>query len=394
MLLFAAIAAGAVWWGHFAPERTAQSERGVRTVAVEAAELARGRVEETVRLTGSLEANATVTVQTGTAGRLEDVRFAVGDAVPANAVVARIASQEQQAAVRRAQAVVLVARAREDEAREDLGRMERRLERSQRLYDRNAISEAELDEGRAEVAIRRARVALAEAEVSERSAELAAEQARLDEFTVKAQGLENGGFRVSERYLDPGANVAANTPVLSLVATHPVRLALNAPERDHVRIEPGQPVEARFDAWPGRSFEGEVARVAPVIDRDSREGRVEVLIPNPEGVLRPGMFARVGVRVDVRENAIMAPMDSLVRRDGIEGLFLADGESGTARFVAVETGVETGDYVEIREATLDGPVITAGRHLIDDGTAISVRSIAESAPSSPGDTVLGEGLFQ
>lgn len=126
------------------------------------------------------------------------------------------------------------------------------------------------------------------------------------------------------------------------------------------------------DALPERVFTGTVARIAPLLRETSREARVEIDMPNTEGLLKPGMFVRVEIEFASRKEATVVPVSALIRRDGQQGVFVADLEERRARFVPVTLGIMEGGRAEVAEPHLDGWVVTLGQHLLEDGSAIVI----------------------
>ena len=102
---------------------------------------------------------------------------------------------------------------------------------------------------------------------------------------------------------------------------------------------------------------------------------MEVEVPNPELVLRPGMFVRTRVEFARHEDATLVPLAALVRRNDKEGIFIADLQNRKARFVPVTTGIISGELVEITEPEVSGPAVTMGNHLLEDGSDITIPEI-------------------
>jgi len=112
----------------------------------------------------------------------------------------------------------------------------------------------------------------------------------------------------------------------------------------------------------------------------SRQARVEIEVPNPDGALAPGLFARVRIRFEEHVDARTVSIAALVRRGGKTGVFQIEHPAETARFVPVRTGIEQGGRVEIVEPELTGEVVVLGQHLLEDGAAVR---IADNGVSSP-----------
>ncbi|HHN46512.1 MAG TPA: HlyD family efflux transporter periplasmic adaptor subunit, partial [Planctomycetes bacterium] len=156
----------------------------------------------------------------------------------------------------------------------------------------------------------------------------------------------------------------------------PITAVVNVVEKDYGRISPGLKAKVTTSAVRDRSFDATVSRVAPLLSETSRQARVEMEIANTGLVLKPGMFVVAAVGFDVHEGVSVIPVSALARRNGAQGVFVADLKDMKARFVPVKLGITEGDAVEVREPKLDGPVVTLGHHLLEDGTGIIIPEAA------------------
>jgi RND family efflux transporter MFP subunit len=162
--------------------------------------------------------------------------------------------------------------------------------------------------------------------------------------------------------------VAANTPLLSVVGLDPLVVAVYVTEQDYARLHAGQAVALATDAYPGEEFTGHVARIAPVFAPESRQARVELEVPNPDGRLRPGMYVRARVVLARIQAAAIVPRAALVPQEAGHAVYVVAG--GTARLVPVTVGVSDGERVQVDG--LDGieQVITLGQARLHDGAEI------------------------
>ena len=176
---------------------------------------------------------------------------------------------------------------------------------------------------------------------------------------------------VAERHVDDGTMVAANTPLLSVVGLDPLVVAVHVTEQDYGRLHTGQAVSLVTDAYPGEEFSGHVARIAPVFAPESRQARVELEVPNPDGRLRPGMFVRARVVLARVEAAAIVPRAALVSQgDGHAVYVISDGDGDTARLQPVTVGVSDGERVQVDGLEGSARVITLGQAQLHDGAAI------------------------
>ncbi|MDX1431133.1 MAG: efflux RND transporter periplasmic adaptor subunit [Gammaproteobacteria bacterium] len=354
-------------------ETPAAGGAATRVVPVEVAEIERGPIELRRVFTGTLSAHAEFVVSPKVAGRIEELEADVADSVTRGQVVARLDNAEYVQAVAQAQAGVAVARANLVEAESLLAIADRELERAESLRRRGVGSEAQRDTAKADQLAKQAHVEVTKAELARARAELETARIRLGYTEVKADWRGGDEQRVvAERFVDEGANVAENTPLLRIVELDPITAVFFVTERDYTLLRPGQKVELATDAVPGQSFPGSIARIAPVFRESTRQARVEVQAPNPQLLLKPGMFVRTEVVLRSVDEAVVVPEQALVRRDDKDGIFeiAADGASVTWR--PVEVGIREGGRVQLLVDDIGSRVVTLGQQLLDDGSAVSI----------------------
>lgn len=259
------------------------------------------------------------------------------------------------------------------QARAGLELARQNRERAQKLAPAGVVSQ---QEDQASIA------ALAQAEASHAAAHanLAALATRLGEtrLTSPLDGV------VATRKLDPGALVGPATgALLTVVRTEVLRVFITATERDAQGLVPGKPAHVEIDSLPGRTFTGKVTRVAPVFDPVTRTLEAEVELANKTGELRPGMYGRGAVVLEVHPGAATVSEAAIQLSSGKRYVFVLQGDRVSRR--AIETGVDHGDWLEVlRGLTGDEEVVTAGADGLDDGSQVRpVRHV---------DSYTGEGL--
>lgn len=348
VVLGSAAAAGA-WLLLQEPASDAGEPRGraARAAPVEVVTAVTGRAATLVRATGTLVASDSVTVQPEIAGRIERVLFEQGAAVAQGDPLVELDRS------------VLRAEREKAEAALDLARQT--AERTESLARRGAAAASALDEARAAL-----RTAQAEAELARVREEKALIRAPFD-------GI------VGLRQISPGLYVEPGDALVSLDRIDPLDLDVRVPERWFGSLRPGLPVEVQVDALPGRRFDGTVEAIAPVIDVNGRAVRVRASVPNPERILRPGLFARVLFELDPREAAVLVPEAAVVLDPG--GAVVFRIEDGTARMVRVTTGVRRDGMVEIRDGLAAGDVVVVnGQVRLRDGIAVEI--VTDAAPEA------------
>ena len=374
--LVLAVAGAIAWLGNSGvKELSKKSARrgGADAVPVEVAAIRTGAIEQRRTFTGTLEPKAEFVVAPKVSGRIERLNVDLADTVTRGQVVAKLDDDEFVQSVAQAEADYAVAKANLAEAVSLLNIAERELERVEKLRERGVASESQRDTAKADQLAKQAHVEVTRAQVTRSQASLQAARIRLGYTEVNA-GWRGGSDQrvVAERYVDEGETVAANAPLLRIVEMDPIVAVFYVTERDYALLETGQTVRLRTDAHPGEAFEGRIARIAPVFRESTRQARVEVGVDNPDRRLKPGMFVRATVVLDRAENATIVPEQSLVRRDGRDGVFVLAADGKSVAWREVEVGFREGTRVQVKGEGLDSEVVTLGQQLLDDGSTVTV----------------------
>ena len=347
--------------------------RGPTAVAVEIAPVRQAPIRDVGLFTGSLSARYRFVVAPKIAGRLRRLQVDVGDPVTKGQEIAWLENEEYAQNVRQARAELDVARARLKESQSSLDVAQREFARYDALFRKNISSASDLDVKKSEFQVAEAKRNVASASVAQKEAELKAVEVRLSYTRVRASWDAGVAVRVvGERYVDEGAMLKANEPIVSVLDISALKAVIYAIERDYPKLRVGQTALLATDAFPRRRFKGKVARVAPLLRESSRQARVEIEVPNPGQALKPGMFIRAEIEFVRREKATVVPVSALARRKGRRGVFVADLKTLKARFVAVETGIVSRDLAEVTRPALSGWVVTLGQHLLADGAEIAL----------------------
>ncbi|MHC4737491.1 MAG: efflux RND transporter periplasmic adaptor subunit [Planctomycetota bacterium] len=355
--------------------------RSGAVVAVEVEAVRRGPVRDVGLFTGSLLPKSQFVVAPKVNGWLKKLLVDVGDTVQRDQVIAILDDDEFTQDVEQARAELEVAKANMENHTSDLAIAEREFKRAKTLREKQIASESELDEAEAEFNASEARLKVSQALVMQREAALKTTQLRLSYTKIRAWWEEVDEIRVvGERFVDEGALLKANEPIVSILENSILTGVIHVIERDYPKISIAQKALITTDAYPDKTFTGQVVRIAPMLKESSRQARVEVKIPNPDGFLKPGMFIRVQIEFARHEDVTIIPAVALVGRNDQQGIFLADLDALKVRFVAVTVGVVNAKEAEIIQPQLSGNVVTLGHHLLEDGSAITLPGRSE-----PGD---------
>ena len=355
--------------------------RSGAVVAVEVEAVRRGTVRDVGLFTGSLLPKSQYVVASKVNGWLKKLLVDVGDTVKRDQVIAILDDDEFTQEVEQARAELEVAKANMENHTTDLAIAEREFKRAKTLREKQIASESELDEAEAELNASEARLKVSQALVMQREAALKTAQLRLSYTKIQAWWEEADEIRVvGERFVDEGALLKANEPIVSILENSILIGVIHVIERDYPKISIAQKAIITTDAYPGKTFTGQVVRIAPMLKESSRQARVEVEIPNSDGFLKPGMFIRAQIEFARHEDVTIIPAVALVGRKDQHGIFLADLDALKVRFVPVTVGVVNANEAEIIQPQLSGNVVTLGHHLLEDGSAITLPGRSE-----PGD---------
>ena len=361
---------------------------GRAPMPVDIAPVAKAALSEDTQVVGNLVGNATVQVVPKVGGRLASVRVRIGDTVAQGQVIATIEDQEIREQVRQAEAAFQVSQATIRQRQADLNFANTNLERSRSLASRGLLPQQSLDDADARYQAANAQLDLARAQNNQSSARLQELRLTLGNTIIRSPVT---GF-VGQRFLDVGGFASANQPVFSVVDIRLVRLVANLVERDVRRVQAGTPAVVEVDAFPGEKFNGRVGRVAPVFDPQTRTAQMEIEVPNPTGRLKPGMYARVELRVAQKPAALAVPRNAIVDQAGERGVFVVDGQN--ARYRKVETGIQSPALIEVLSGLQEGErVVTTGAGALRDGDRIVLPGAGRAGRQgqTPGATPAGRG---
>ena len=340
-------------------------------VAVEVALVKKASIREVGDFTGSLHPLSEFIMAPKIAGRLEKLLVNIGDTVKSGQLVAVLDNDEYYQQVIQAKAELEVARANLEERRSTIENAKREYERTKVLREKKIASESQLDTAESEFITQQAKLKVAIAQISQKEAVLKMAEIRVSYAMIKVPLNNTTGHKVvGERFVDEGALLAPNTPIVSILDIGKLIVAIHVIGRDYPKIQPGQEAVISTDAFPGNTFRGKVIRLAPILKEKSREARVEIEIPNEQKLLKPGMFVRVQIQFNENNNATVVPIAALVKRNGVQGVFVVDLQEQKARFIPVTLGILNGIQAEVLNPVITGAVVTLGHHLLEDGNSV------------------------
>jgi len=313
---------------------------------------------ESIMLVGTIRSINDVTLVSEINTTVESIEFEEGDHAETDQVLIRLRDHLLRANLNEAEARLRLARANQ--------------ERGEALLKTSVISSADFDQMKADFEIAEAVVERVKEELSD-----ALVRAPLD-------GV------VGERLVSVGEYVSVGTPLTSVVQLDPLEAVFHVPERFMSTLHPGADVDVTTTVWPDQVFEGLVSFIAPRVDEMTRTVMIKARIPNPDGLLKSGMFANMRLTLRARDDALIVP-ETAIRRRGEEATVYVMDEEGRAALRTVTTGIRMPGRVEITSGLTAGDrVVVEGHQKMGPGSVLiispeSVRYGVEP-PEKPTDS--------
>ncbi len=297
-------------------------------------------LEDTLQLTGTVEAWKDVTLSAEIGGKLEAKNVDDGDIVKAGQVLFQIDTESIRAAYDQAEAQFRLA--------------SQDFERAQRLVERGVTAVQSKDS------------AVANRDVTE--ANLRSLQIQLNKSIVKApfDATVDRTFMEKDEFTDVGK------PLVRLVQLEKVKVKVGVPERDVLNFKVGDRVKVLLDSMSGKDFNGAISKMAPTADLSTHTFLTEIEVENTDGQIKPGMIARTELVRGVYPDCIVIPIFSSALLDDKRIVFVE--ENGNASVREIQTGVVKGSSVQVTSGLQPGDrLIVVGQHDVRPGEPVKVQ---------------------
>ena len=318
-------------------------------VSVEAIKVARLALPQGITAVGSLRSDESITLRPEVAGRISAIQFREGERVAKGAPLVKLDPSVTQAELQQAQANMVLAKAKYDRAVD--------------LQGKGFISGQARDEAENNLKVGEAALALARAKLAKLSIE------------APFSGI------IGLRSVSVGDYVKEGADMVNLEAIDPLKVDFRVPEIYLSQIRVGQSLQMTLDAVPGKTYEGKVFAINPLVDTAGRAVVIRAQVRNQDTTLRPGMFARVRLLTHETQEALVVPEQAIVPQGDEWFVFrVVDGKAQRAK---VEIGQRRDGKAEVMKGLRDGDVVvTAGQLKIRDGVPVQVAAV-QSAPAAP-----------
>jgi membrane fusion protein (multidrug efflux system) len=315
------------------------TEDELPVIPVEVSDVSRGNISAYYSNTATLDAEQEATVVSKVRGIIEELYVEEGDRVEAGQVIAKIEDEQY--------------RIEADRAKANLDRLYSEFQRNRELFDKELISAEVYQNSQYEYESQKATYELA--------------MLNLENTSVRApiSGV------ISRRFVKKGNMIATDQQMYRVTDFSPLQAILHIPEHEMSKISGDQHVELQVDAIPGEIFLGRVERTSPVVDPETGTFKTTIYVSETRNRLRPGMFARVKIVYDTRENARMIPKSAVISEDLAQSVYVI--RDSLAFKKNIRTGYTNGSNVEVIDGLDDGEiVVTIGQTSLQDSSKVNV----------------------
>lgn len=322
-----------------AKETSPGAQGPAKPVTVEVQTVSASEFVHEVSAVGSLLSNESVMIRPEIAGRVSKILFDEGFAVKKGQPLVKLDDSTYVSDYNQAKANLELSRANN--------------ERAAKLYSQGAGTARALDEAESKLKVDQSRLEVA--------------RTNLDKTLMVApfDGV------VGLRKISLGAYVTPGQDMVNLEGIDPMKADFQVPESVLSELKPGMTIVVRADSYPGQSFKGEVYAIDPKIDPVNRSVAARARLPNEKGLLKPGMFVRIGLVTRKTENALLVPEESLIPRGN--QMFVYKVVDGKVAAQMVRTGSRREGKVEVTEGLTAGDVvITAGHMKVREGAPVNI----------------------
>jgi membrane fusion protein (multidrug efflux system) len=297
----------------------------------------------TISYSGTVFANREANLGAALPGKVERIFFAEGSKVKQGDLIVELSDE-----------MLTQAKVENQALRKD-------YERVKRLREKESVSQIEYDHIKAQL------------EASDAKTEMITKNTRIFApfaGTVVERMMEEGEVYFINPGLDPGYSMRSG--IVRLMQLDPVKVKFDVNEKDLATVKPGLQVEITLDAFPQQSFTAKISTVKSMLSILTRTAVAEIVLANPTGNFKPGMFARVSVHLP-QSIGVFVPMNCITRLPGTGEEFVYVVENEVARRVVVERVFTLGNLVAITGVSPNQKVVAEGKGRVEDGEKVMVR---------------------
>jgi membrane fusion protein (multidrug efflux system) len=331
-------------------------KKAAAAIPVQVDRPSRGEMISVYSGTAALEADGEATVVAKVAGEIRDILVEEGDRVRAGQLLARLDGDRLRFEVQ--------------ETAANLSKLEREYNRTLELFNRKLVASVAVDNARFEMEALRATHDLAQLNLC------------YTEIRAPIDGV------VSARHIKVGNTISINDRTFQVTDLEPLLAEVHVPEREFAKLKRDQAAGIVVDALAGARFAGRVERISPTLDPATGTFKATIEVLDPARQLKPGMFARIGIVLERRPQALRIPRGAIVEAEGSPTVFITNGDKAEQR--AIRTGLTNAGLIEVVEGlTGDERIVVVGQNGLKSGSAIRLiedlpRAAVVEQPSTRG----------
>ncbi|MTI48901.1 MAG: efflux RND transporter periplasmic adaptor subunit [Firmicutes bacterium] len=317
-----------------------------------------------VTISGQVHPNKDIMILPKTPGKVADIRVDLGDKVSKGQVLFTLDREDIQKQINQAEAALNAAKKSYAINEEQIENAKTNLERTQTLYEQGAVSKSQYEQAKLAASDKPLEAAQAQIDQAQISYNQAKEALDNTVITAPMSGT------VSSMNIDEGEFASNAQPAMNIIDANKLYVQINVTEDIVSNIEEGQEVRISFDAL-SRDTVGTIDQIYPTADARTQLYPVKIYIDNEDNKVMPGMFAKVSLKTDVRENVLVIKGDALVEKDNKTFVYVVEDNAAVEK--EVETGLDEGMYVEIKAGLGKAEkVVIKGQNYVGNGSEVKV----------------------
>lgn len=332
-------------------------------VAVEKAEMK--TISNEITFSGKIHANKEVMVLPKIPGKVASINSDVGAKVKKDSVLFVLDKEDVQKQVDQSRKSVDAAKADYDRTKESVQNAKANFERTKELYEQGAVSKSQYEQ--AELAASNASLDAVKAQYERAQLGLTQAIDSLKDTSVKSpiDGV------ISVVNIEEGEMASNTQPSMTIIDMDRVYVEINVTENMINDLYLGQEVVVEIPAVSNKDIVGKIDKLSPAADARTQLYSVSVYIENSDHIIKPGMFAKINLNTDVREDVIAIKSEAVVQNGAEMVVYVVEDNKAVKKIV--KTGLDTGDFVEIQEGISKGEnIVVKGQNYVENGSIVKV----------------------
>ncbi|WP_425446208.1 efflux RND transporter periplasmic adaptor subunit [Dethiothermospora halolimnae] len=314
---------------------------------------------------GKIKADKEVMILPKIVGKVESIKGEVGDKVNKGDILFTLEKDDIQKKVKQAKVAYEGAKANFELTKEKIDNAQKNFQRTKELYEQGAATKAQYEQAK-----------IAASNNSLEAAKTQVEQAKVT-YQQALDAIDNTNISspisgvISMVNIEEGEFATNTQPSMTIVNANKVYVEINVTEDIINEIYKGMEVNIDIPSVPLKDVTGKINTVSPSVNQRIQLYPVKIYVDNENGKIKPGMFSKVDIKTNVREDVISVKSEAVVKDEGEDIIYIVEENRAVRR--KVKTGLDTGEYIEIVEGVNEGEkVIVKGQNYTDEGEKVKI----------------------